>query len=84
MDDQKKMKDVSHIASVEVVHDLERQAVTDLMIEVVDSADILGVMADGTTLYVMQLSAIASDTLAALFTDSEGDEHDGREPEEDV
>ncbi len=54
------------------------------MIEIVANADIIGNMTNGTTLYVLNLSAPAADTLAALFADSEGDEHDGREPEEEV
>ncbi len=98
MDTQKKMGEVAALDPISVVYDLERQSVVDLMIEVVANADIINTMSDGTTLYVLHLSATAADTLAALFADLEGDEldageldpldagedeHDGREPEDE-
>ena len=83
MDIQKKMGDLADMEPISATYDLESKAVISLMTEVADNADIVGQMADGTTMYILHLSAEAADTLAALFSDSE-DEHDGREPEEEV
>ena len=77
----------------EQVFDLQKQAVVDLIAEIVANADVVGHDTTGRTIYLLSLSPQGADTLAALFTDLEdGDplddgeeEHDGREPDpEDV
>ncbi len=91
MDIQKKIGDaVTTIDPVEIVYNLERQAIVDLMTEVVKTADIVGQTAGGETVYLMHLTPRSADALAALFADQEGDplelgeeEHDGREPDGD-
>lgn len=69
--------------------ELQRQAVVELITEIVSNADIVGHEPDGMTVYLLHLSPKSADTLASLFIDLEdGDpldegeeEHDGREPE---
>ncbi len=77
----------------EQVFNLQRQAVVDLITEIVANADIVGQGTRGETVYLLRLSPTNADTLAALFADLEDgdpldageDEHDGREPDpEDV
>ncbi len=76
---------------------IQRQAVVELITEIVSNADIVGHEKGGRTVYLLHLSPKSADTLASLFADLEdGDpldageldpldageeEHDGREPE---
>ena len=79
--------------------ELQRQAVVELIAEIVSNVDIVGHEKGGRTVYLLYLNPKSADTLASLFTDLEdGDpldaceldpldageeEHDGREPEEE-
>ncbi len=100
MDNQTRMEEVAAMLDpVEEVMALERKAVVDMISEIVANADIAATLDDGTTIYMMHLSPMAADTLAALGADQEIDpldageldpldageaEHDGREPEDEV
>ena len=85
MDIQKEIGELVGMDPVSATYDMDRKAIVSLMLEIVATADIIGHMIDGTTLYKMHLSPEAADTLAALFSDSDGEEEDDeREPENEV
>ncbi len=100
MDNQTRMEEfASMLDPVEGVLALERKAVVGLISEIVATAEIAATLDNGTTVYMMLLSPMAADCLAALGADQEIDpldageldpldageeEHNGREPEDEV